>query len=631
MNVNLTRQGAAVRKAIVVGFDYHVGVLCRKMNAHARSWRFVAYPSSRTGLLRAAMSVRTADALLSFAGPAPHPLLLAAARAWRVPVFVIWAGTDVTRALEQPFKVPHAQRAELIHLAVAPWLVDELREVGIAAQYIPIIGVQPSQSSNIPKDRFSVLTYLPERRSDFYGIKRVHEVARRLPQIPFLVLGSHAPNGDTPDNVQFCGWQQDTAPFMDQSAVVLRVPDHDGMSLMVLEALARGRYVAWKYAIPGVQQVTTSDDTVTFLSALYDRHREGLELNQPGISFIETKYEERQVSLGLEEFLSRSVDAMRDTRSKPLRVAISGLDIFATDIGSLVNDLPTSWTARVLQFDNRYDVLSSLQALATCHVWYTVGTPAVGRSVKMVTDALRIPRVMHWVGTDIEVASRNGAILEAMKRPSINHLTEVSWEAEELHSLGIEATIAPLPPRVVRQDTIAPLPSEFTLLTYIPRARSEFYGSTELGIVMRSLKDRPIKFLIVGGGSVDTPSGVKVESLGWRYSLTDVYERCSALLRFTPRDGLSLMVLEALAFGRYVLWSKDFPFVRQVNNTKSIIANLTDLINRHLHGNLTVQQDAVEFVRREYDRQRCAQRIVAAWDKALVMRRQHRPRSNLVF
>src|ERR1700737_2164 len=134
----------SMRHAVVVGFDYHVGIFCKKMNAHAESWRFLAYPSTKLGLLRALLRVRSADALISFGGPTPHPILRAAARARKIPIFVIWAGTDVVRVLAAPEGVSLAQRAEITHLAVAPWLVEELRQAGINAQYMPIIGVKPA-------------------------------------------------------------------------------------------------------------------------------------------------------------------------------------------------------------------------------------------------------------------------------------------------------------------------------------------------------------------------------------------------------------------------------------------------------------------------------------------------------
>lgn len=623
LSLNANTMGTVKRTAVVLGFDYHVGVFCRKMNAHATAWRFLPYTSTKLGLMRAALKLRTADALIRFAGPAPHPTLLAVARACKVPIFVIWAGTDVTSALQGRYKMAHAQRAEITHLAVAPWLVDELREVGIEATYIPIIGMRPSLGPEVPRGRFDVLTYLPEPRRDFYGKGHVYELARRLPHVGFSIIGPGSPDRSAPPNIIFYGWVSDSTPLIDSSAVLLRVPEHDGMSLVVLEALSRGRHVAWNYALPGVHQVTTTDDSFRYLSELHELHAAGkLAFNLDGFNFIKAAYEERQVSLDVERFLQTAVDAAAKKRSNSRQIAILGLELFATDVAELNKGLQNGWSAQVLQFGTKYEIISSLYSFTRCDLWYTVGMPSVGRSLQVLSKLFKKPRVMHWVGTDIELARKHPKILAGMLGSRVSHLTEVEWEAEELRTLGINAKITPLPPRFSCTGPVPPLPSEFTLLIYLPSSRPFFYGSREVETVIHAFRDRPVKFLIVGGWSVDAAPNLAVENLGWRYSLADVYSRSSALLRFTERDGLSLMVLEALAFGRHVLWTKSLPFVTQVRTVEAIIAELNKLVDLNEKGDLKPQVDAAEFIRTNYDRKRCITQITSAWDAALLASRK---------
>jgi|SRR5579872_377717 len=606
-----------MRVAVVVGFDYHVGVLCQKVNAHSKSWKFLPYPSTKLGIARAFFKIRGADALIRFGGSAPHGMLMAAARANNVPMYVIWAGSDVTRAIGFPTKIPQARRTEITHLAVAPWLANELQWAGIEAKYIPIIGVKPVPGLEIPRERFEVLTYLPEPRRDFYGKPHVYEVAARLPNITFLVVGSGEPDASAPSNVRFLGWLPDISPVLDRCAAVLRVPDHDGMSLMVLEALARGRFVAWNHIVPGAHHVQTPAETFDFLSELYTRwSANNLPVNTQGIEYISSRYDEAKVALGVQRFLDQSVDASSRTRTSPRRVAIMGLDIFVADVANQNNQLGTGWNAQVLQFETNYELVGSMATLARSDVLYTVGTPMLGRSMGIAAAVLRKPRVMHWVGTDIEAARRNKRIAQSLRDPSITHLTEVEWEAEELRCLGIDAKIAPLPPRFSGPLSVPPLPSEFTLLTYLPRSRTDFYGKRELELIIQSFSGLPVRFLIVGGGEVDVPSDARIENLGWRYSLADVYACSSALFRFTPRDGLSLMVLEALSFGRHVLWTKSFPFVQCVRSLEAATAALHELLVLQQQGALKPQLDAARFVQAVYDRKRCINQIVSAWDTA---------------
>lgn len=606
-----------MRVATVVGFDYHVGMLCNKVNANSESWRFVPYSSTKLGILRAALSLGTAEALIKFGGSAPHPIHMAVARAFKVPMFVIWAGSDVTRALSEPAIIPEARRTEIVHLAVAPWLVEELKQAGIKAQYLPIIGFRHPTPTQIPTDQFNVLTYLPEPRRDFYGRPHIYEVAAKMPDCNFIVVGAGDADSGAPSNVQFKGLLPDITALLDQCVAVLRVPEHDGMSLMVLEALARGRFVAWNHSISGVKEIKSVHDTIHFLRALQtDWLANALGPNLVGSDFIATKYDEHHVALGVQQFLDHKVDVISDRKQRSRQIAISGLDMFVADVADMNNQLKTGWSAQVLQFETPYELVGSLFNVIRSDVLYTIGTPVLGRAMTLVSGLLNKPRVMHWVGTDIEAARRDPDVAQSVKRPWITHLTEAEWEAEDLRSLGINAAIAPLPPRFSGPTSVPPLPVRFTVLTYLPRSRTHFYGKRELEAIVKRFMALPIQFLIVGGGDIDVPEGANVENLGWRYTLTDIYERSTVLFRFTPRDGLSLMVLEALSFGRHVLWTKRFPFVKQIHSIEASIASLQSLLESHQNGLLEPQWKAVEFVHDVYSREHCIRQIAATWDSA---------------
>ena len=50
---------------------------------------------------------------------------------------------------------------------------------------------------------------------------------------------------------------------------------HDGLSNLVLEALAYERYVLWTYPFPGAEAVDTVDVAETRIDELYRQHVEG--------------------------------------------------------------------------------------------------------------------------------------------------------------------------------------------------------------------------------------------------------------------------------------------------------------------------------------------------------------------
>src|SRR6185437_11885614 len=106
---------------------------------------------------------------------------------------------------------------------------------------------------------------------------------------------------------------------------------------------------------------------------------------------------------------------------------------------------------------------------------------------------------------------------------------------------GFRPRIAPLPPRH-HEGQALPLPERFTIMLYVPRTRSEFYGRRAFERLMQRLHGEPVRYVIVGGGLLDVPPGTDVVNLGWRDNLYGVYKDVSLLIRYTPHDGLSLMV-----------------------------------------------------------------------------------------
>jgi glycosyltransferase involved in cell wall biosynthesis len=165
-----------------------------------------------------------------------------------------------------------------------------------------------------------------------------------------------------------------------------------------------------------------------------------------------------------------------------------------------------------------------------------------------------------------------------------------------------------------------PLPERFTVMLYVPRTRSDFYGRHAFEQLMRRLAGKPVRFLVVGGGSVEVPERADVENLGWLDSLDGVYEQTTALIRFTKRDGLSLMVLEALSFGRHVLWTQQFPNVRHITDYDDIERHVLELLHAHERGELRPQYDASRLVDERYNSAECTRTIVRAWEDALHTR-----------
>ncbi|MGC1381249.1 MAG: hypothetical protein WA814_09555 [Candidatus Baltobacteraceae bacterium] len=607
----------ARHRGIVIGFDYYARYLARLLNEYSERWRLQAYPSSRLGTVQALWSLRKADALISFGGPGPSLALAEVARARRIPVIVIWAGSDVLTAAENPFDLAVIKRRGFTNLADGAWLVDELRNLGIDAAYRPVTSVAVSPAVAPFPRRFRVLTYLPEPRRAFYGESRVYDVARAMPDVEFVAIGAGKPNPEAPPNVTFCGYVDDVPARIDAATVLLRLPDHDGKSMLVLETLARARHVVWTHGFPGVHRVCGVDDALAALHGLYRAHRVGsLELNHAGRVHVRDEFSPPEIARRFESELER-VTAPRPQRRERLvkRAAISGLGLFSAEVAKEIERLHPEWEVAVLSTASRLEVIAALLTLMRSRIWYSIGSPVTDRWVYLCSRALRKPHVIHWVGSDIEYLKRSSLLQKLLRARAITHLTEVSWTADELRGLGLPSRIVPLPLRH-RAGTVKPLPQRFTVMLYLPKARTEFYGKSDYESLLREFAGDSLRVVIVGGGSLDVPAGVEVVNLGWRDNLRDVYEQATVLIRLTRGDGLSLMVLEALSFGRYVMWSKPFAHALHVRHRQDVCAGLRALLTRHRRGELLARYAVAEAIAREYAPERAVDQILRSWEEA---------------
>lgn len=606
------------KRAVVVGFDYYAKFLAEMMTAETSEWRMSAYDSSRIGTLRAINALRRADALISFGGPAPTAALIEAARRRNIPVFVIWAGSDVIKAQDDPFTLEVTKQEHFVNLSDGPWLVDELRTLGISAEYLPLTAVGGGGPVKAFPNQFRVLTYLPEPRRDFYGASLIYDIARALPDVPFTVVGPGGRDERAPANVYFAGKVNDMQDRIDDATVLLRQPEHDGKSMLVLEALARARHVVWNYPFPGVHAARGFDEAVRVLQELRDRHARGnLELNHAGRTFVLENFARKDVARRFAMRLSTGIEQWRAAAPQARhRVALSGLGLFCAEIAQYGKVYAPHWETRHLRTNSRLDVLTSIFTLATSDVWYSIGSPITDRWVARVAKILRKPRVIHWVGSDIAWLAEDESLRKMLAGTHVSHLAEVSWTADQLREVGFLPQIAPLPPRHLTAGPV-PLPEKFTVMLYVPRTRTDFYGRRDFERLMQKLAGKPIRYLIVGGGDINIPAGVDAENLRWRDTLPDAYRESSVLIRFTPRDGLSLMVLEALSFGRHVLWTQQFPHTRTIYDFAGMEREINDLLEAHLNGTLQPQYDAAEMIAQQYNPEKCMDTIAGAWAEAI--------------
>ena len=191
--------------------------------------------------------------------------------------------------------------------------------------------------------------------------------------------------------------------------------------------------------------------------------------------------------------------------------------------------------------------------------------------------------VWHWVGSDVLSFSQMRdahyswrAILtcHAAYRWAYAHLADSPKLAEELHNLGIKAGTVRLLPISIEAE-IEPLPQKFSVLGYWLDGRRDFYGG---GITLQLAREfSDIEFKIAGTTGEGQPTPPNVKFLGFRDNMSEIYSQASALIRIPVHDSLSVMVLEMLARGRYVIYNKELPGCHFATNLAQARAALLEI------------------------------------------------------
>jgi len=270
---------------------------CRKLCAlmHGGFWD-VPYrsPFHPVGWAQRLADLARCDLAYSWTGNINPGLFLRAARALgKKKVIILWSGTDIFFAAQQ-LKAGRKDSwvSSRMHWAVSPWLAEEVRALGVDCEYVQTSFVQPVVPSPLPEE-FSVLTYAPSlKKGALYGVDRILEVAAKLPNIRFQLVGLEGESlSGVPKNLCVFG-KVNLEQVYGCSTVLWRPVRHDGLSFMVLEALSHGRHVLYSYALPGCRQVTSTDNAVEQITRLRDLHAShDLHLNQEGINAIARDYD----------------------------------------------------------------------------------------------------------------------------------------------------------------------------------------------------------------------------------------------------------------------------------------------------------------------------------------------------
>jgi len=286
-------------RVVIHGLPHFCGKLAALLNGDGWDVRFHSGSTPRE-LFALANDLRRCDLAYTWGGRIDLGKFLWAARCLGVQNLVmLWSGSDVLWA-QKDFAAGkmHPWVASKIHWGVSPWVAEEVRSIGLECEYFQASFVQPVKDLAAMPEKFSVLAYIPSvDKTGLYGWQQILEVAKALPSVKFNVVGLQG--GETlqaPGNVSVQGWTKDLATVLRKSAVLWRPVQHDGLSFMVLEALAQGRHVLYSYPLRGCTQVKDAVASTNELRRLVSLHESrSLGLNAAGLEAVDREFSAARV------------------------------------------------------------------------------------------------------------------------------------------------------------------------------------------------------------------------------------------------------------------------------------------------------------------------------------------------
>lgn len=163
-----------------------------------------------------------------------------------------WIGTDARYTDEG--KVDFTKLSYIdIHLSCFQAITDQLARHEIKTVIIPIVPFNLTfDLASMPK-KHSVLIYMPKGVEQDYGYTVICGIFALFPNLEFnIVANDDKSKFSAYPNVKVLGrlTLDEMEKLYNKISIVIRIHVNDGLSMSVLEALAKGKKVIWNYEFP---------------------------------------------------------------------------------------------------------------------------------------------------------------------------------------------------------------------------------------------------------------------------------------------------------------------------------------------------------------------------------------------
>jgi hypothetical protein len=215
-------------------------------------------------------------------------LFLRIALFFRKRIVIFWIGTDVLelQKIDQDLLTKY-KHPRVTHFAITTEIICELADLGIKSELLEIVSDQvfPREQYSLP-DKPGILSYWSNQRKEFYGGDIVIQLANMFPHIQFYILGDTDHDHSKLPNICHINYIEDIDDLYKKISILIRITKHDGLPSMILELLARGRWVIWSKNFPGTVKATNFKEARLALIKLLNEKG----LNKTGIAYVRDNY-----------------------------------------------------------------------------------------------------------------------------------------------------------------------------------------------------------------------------------------------------------------------------------------------------------------------------------------------------
>jgi glycosyltransferase involved in cell wall biosynthesis len=238
--------------------------------------------------------VRFSDCVISMNGVTDNSGSLNLVLKHKKKLILQWQGTDALLAMER-FKNKTIDRKYIdfgFNFVDSEWLMSEVKSVNAAVEYLHFKSVEVKSNESIYKD-ISVVSYVAANRQEFYGMKQISEMAKAFPTINFHVYGLTESDFPITPNVHLYGWvkPEEFAERLKATPIFLRLTEHDGFSVSVIEALSYGCEVIMSLPFDLTHQACDSNEAIEKINKLIPIiEKRGMKPNYEMIEIVKLRY-----------------------------------------------------------------------------------------------------------------------------------------------------------------------------------------------------------------------------------------------------------------------------------------------------------------------------------------------------